>query len=72
MTSASDEQPDGEKTTAGISDDQLPEDLQPGEDNPLAEPLDPDERRDDLDLGVTDPTERLGDGPPGQSGPDGE
>jgi hypothetical protein len=26
----------------GISDDQLPEDLQPGEDNPLAEPLDPD------------------------------
>jgi hypothetical protein len=28
---------------AGISDDQLPEDLQPGEDNPLAEPLDPDD-----------------------------
>jgi len=27
----------------GISDDQLPEDLQPGEDNPLAVPLDPDD-----------------------------
>jgi len=28
---------------SGITDDQLPEDLQPGEDNPLAEPLDPDD-----------------------------
>ena len=27
---------------AGISDDQLPEDLQPSEDNPLAKPLDPE------------------------------
>ena len=27
----------------GISDDQLPEDLQPSEDNPLAEPLEPGE-----------------------------
>ncbi len=26
--------------TTGIDDEQLPEDLQPGEDNPLAEPLD--------------------------------
>ena len=26
-----------------ISDDRLPEDLQPGEDNPLAEPLEPGE-----------------------------
>ena len=35
--------PDG-ATLGGISDDQLPEDLQPGEDNPLAEgewPWDP-------------------------------
>ena len=31
-----------EQTVGGISDDQLPDDLQPGEDNPLAEPLDPD------------------------------
>ncbi|NYG55525.1 hypothetical protein [Nocardioides perillae] len=77
MTSASDERPagtdgDGTDGAAGIPDDQLPEDLQPGEDNPLAEPLDPDEARDDLDLGVPDPTEKLGDGPPGQGGPDGE
>lgn len=40
----------------GISDDQLPEDLQPGEDNPLAEPLDPDaEATKDVDeLGMGD------------------
>ncbi len=30
-----------ESEPGGISDDQLPEDLQPGADNPLAEPLDP-------------------------------
>jgi hypothetical protein len=29
---------DNEKTDQGISDDQLPEDLQPGPDNPLASP----------------------------------
>ena len=34
----------------GISDEQLPDDLVPGEDNPLAEGLDPDEVPDDLDL----------------------
>ena len=33
----------------GIGDDQLPEDLVPSEDNPLAEGLDP-ETPDDLDL----------------------
>ena len=38
------------------SDDQLPEDLQPGEDNPLAEPLDPDaeETKDPEELGMQD------------------
>ncbi len=36
--------------TAGIDDEQLPEDLQPGEDNPLAEPLDEDVDPDDLDV----------------------
>ena len=42
------ESPDNEQ---GISDDQLPEDLQPGEDNPLAEPLDEDDvEADDLDM----------------------
>jgi hypothetical protein len=41
---------------AGISDDQLPADLQPGEDNPLAEPLDPDDEstKDPDELGMTD------------------
>ena len=43
---------DGE-TQPGISDDQLPEDLQPGEDNPLAEPLDPDEVDRDLEMDAT-------------------
>jgi hypothetical protein len=33
---------------AGVSDDKLPEDLQPGEDNPLAEGLDDNETVDDL------------------------
>jgi hypothetical protein len=36
------EQQAGEQTP-GIDDADLPEDLQPGEDNPLAEPLDPGE-----------------------------
>ncbi|QBX56587.1 hypothetical protein EXE58_14680 [Nocardioides seonyuensis] len=43
----------------GISDDQLPEDLQPGEDNPLAEPLDADDEatksREELDMDATQP-----------------
>jgi hypothetical protein len=38
------------ETTAGIDDEQLPEDLQPGEDNPLAEPLDDDVDPADLDV----------------------
>lgn len=40
-----------EETTAahaGIDDEQLPEDLRPGEDNPLAEGLDAGETVDDL------------------------
>ena len=43
----------------GIRDEDLPEDLQPGEDNPLAESPDPDELdRDALDLyGGKDPEE---------------
>ncbi len=34
----------------GIRDEDLPEDLQPGEENPLAEPLDEDVDRDALDM----------------------
>ncbi|WP_295660812.1 hypothetical protein [uncultured Nocardioides sp.] len=37
----------------GITDDMLPEDLQRGEDNPLAEPLDPDDVDRDLDMDAT-------------------
>ncbi len=33
----------------GITDDQLPEDLRPSEENPLAEPLSEDDAPDDLD-----------------------
>src|SRR6478736_1306440 len=53
--------PDG-ATLGGISDDQLPEDLQPGEDNPLAEPLDPDaeETKSREELGMDDTQEDLG------------
>ena len=47
---------ESEKTdepTEGISDDQLPDDLVPSEDNPLAETLSEDEVDvDDLDLGT--------------------
>jgi hypothetical protein len=42
MTNSESEKTDG--PTEGIGDDQLPEDLQPSEENPLAEPL---EDRDD-------------------------
>jgi len=60
-----------EATLGGISDDQLPADLQPGEDNPLAEPLDPDDEatkdRDELQMDATQ--EDLGN-PPVESGQD--
>lgn len=46
MTNSSDETDE-----QGITDEQLPEDLQPGEDNPLAEPLDGDADPEDLDMG---------------------
>lgn len=40
--------------TEGIDDEQLPEDLRPSEDNPLARPLDPDDEDtpdpEDLDV----------------------
>ncbi|CAM3686809.1 hypothetical protein [Nocardioides zeicaulis] len=61
-------------TLGGISDDQLPEDLQPGEDNPLAEPLDPDaeETKSREELGMDDTQEDLGNPPVGESGDSGE
>jgi hypothetical protein len=45
MTNSEDE---GSADQVGISDDQLPEDLQPSEDNPLAEGLADGETVDDL------------------------
>lgn len=36
--------------TTGIDDEQLPEDLQPSEDNPLAEPLDEKVDTKELDM----------------------
>ena len=58
-------------TLGGISDEQLPEDLQPGEDNPLAEPLDPDDEatkdQDELQMDATQ--EDLGN-PPVESSSD--
>lgn len=48
--------PDSERI-GGISDEQLPEDLQPSEDNPLAQPLDPDDEatkdQDELEMDAT-------------------
>lgn len=53
---------------AGISDDQLPEDLQPSEDNPLAQPLDPDdEATKDTDTLEMDATQEDLGNPPVES-----
>lgn len=41
---------ESEPETGSIRDEDLPEDLQPSEENPLAEPLDEDVDRDDLDV----------------------
>ncbi|HYH35776.1 MAG TPA: hypothetical protein VD814_11545 [Nocardioides sp.] len=39
-----------ETEPGGIRDEDLPEDLRPGDDNPLAEPLDDDVDQDELDV----------------------
>ena len=61
-------------TIGGISDDQLPEDLQPGEDNPLANPLDPEDEgtksREELEMDATQ--EDLGNDDGASSAPDQE
>lgn len=41
---------ESEQPEPGIADEQLPEDLQPGEDNPLAEPLPEDVDTAELDV----------------------
>jgi len=52
---------ESESETAGIDDDQLPEDLQPSEDNPLAEPLAEDVDVDELDVLDGKPAEESAD-----------
>jgi hypothetical protein len=43
-----DQEPESDYTTVSVPDEELPEDLQPGEDNPLAEPADDDGDRQDM------------------------
>lgn len=50
MTNSSDETAEQGTEDMGIGDDQLPEDLQPTEDNPLAQPLDDEVDPGDLDM----------------------
>ena len=50
MTNSSNEAPEQGTGDMGIGDDQLPEDLQPSEDNPLAQPLDDEVDPADLDM----------------------
>ena len=62
---ASDDRDPGTTETPGIDDDQLPEDLQPGEDNPLADGLDDGETVDDLLDGGKQATESQDEGDDG-------
>jgi len=56
----------------GIEDEDLPDDLQPSDDNPLAQPLDADEAktREELDVLGGKTPERSGDDSPEDSGGD--
>jgi hypothetical protein len=58
--SSTEEEPQADDAT-GISDDQLPEDLRPNEDNPLAQPLDDEDALDDLDVRGGKPAEQWDD-----------
>ena len=57
--SSTEDQPQADD--AGITDDQLPEDLRPSEENPLAQPLDEDDAPDDLDMYGGKPAEQWDD-----------
>jgi hypothetical protein len=65
MSESQDQSQDGSQDgpQVGIGDDQLPEDLQPGDDNPLADGLDDGETVDDLMTGGKD-AEQLADETP--------
>ncbi|MGH3362825.1 MAG: hypothetical protein ACRDOM_10255 [Nocardioides sp.] len=71
MSESENETPSEDGT--GIGDDQLPEDLQPSEDNPLAEPLPEEDRPEDpaeLDMQGGKAPEESGDD--GESADDGD
>ena len=63
-----------ESSISGIGDDQLPEDLQPSDDNPLAQPLDPDDEatksQEELEMDATQ--EDLGNDDGASTAPDQE
>jgi hypothetical protein len=57
--SSTEDQPQADD--AGITDELLPEDLRPSEENPLAQPLDDEEALDDLDVHGGKPAEQWDD-----------
>ncbi len=61
MTDSSTEDQPQTDDVAGITDEQLPEDLRPSEENPLAQPLDDEEALDDLDVHGGKPAEQWDD-----------
>ena len=52
MSQSDDETTERTEGTEGIDDEQLPEDLQPHDDNPLAQPNDDDVDPEGLDLEI--------------------
>jgi hypothetical protein len=58
------ETPDSDYTNVSVPDEELPEDLQPGEDNPLAEPVADDAERQDMGNPHIDGLDRDDDGEP--------
>ena len=55
------ETPDSEYTDVSVPDEELPEDLQPGDENPLAEPVADDADRQDMGDPHIEGLERDGD-----------
>jgi hypothetical protein len=47
---------DASEATGAVTDEQLPEDLQPTDDNPLAKPLDDDDTDSGMKVGPDGPT----------------
>ena len=58
------ETPDSEYTDVSVPDEELPEDLKPGDDNPLAEPVADDADRQDMGDPHIDGLERDADDQP--------